>query len=294
MQYRSRITLVFAAALLAITAFAFGPSAPAYAQGGSTWLVAVHGIPGDALDPDLDRALPVDVKLTSPALPEDVCVPDFTFSQVLGPVELPAGTYGVAISLASDRPDGNCSGTPILSAAGVSLMAGESYSAVAYLTEDGDPTLGLYNNGKPMPGQAQVAAYHVAAAPAVDISILRNGKPKAGGAIIVSDVVNGDQVATGIRPGNWSVEIAAAGGGPTLFGPAKVQLKPSVAYLFYAIGSFEGGSFQVVGTSFELPKSTMAAGAGAITPPAFLVSIGAALHTAAQMLPNTYLPAVIG
>ena len=124
-------------------------------------------------------------------------------------------------------------------------MAGESYSAIAYLTEAGAPMLGLYDNGQPSRGRAQIAAYHAAQAPAVDVSLLRNRKNNTQSGIVIPGFMNGDQAATELRPGNWTVSISAEGGDPVLF-ETTAQLFPFNIYLFYAIGSLDNGSFQVV------------------------------------------------
>lgn len=289
MKARSRITMLFAAALMAVTGFVYGPAQPARAQSGTTTLVAVHGIDGESLG--APQAFPVDVKLSSDVLPEDVCVANFEFTQVLGPVELPAGSYDVAISAASGEEGDDCTNDPVLSADGVELMAGESYSAIAYLTESGAPMLGLYDNGMPSPGRAQIAAYHAAQAPAVDVSLLRNRKNNTQSGIVIPGFMNGDQAATELRPGNWTVSIAAQGGDPVLF-ETTAQLFPFNIYLFYAIGSFENGSFQVVSANIELPKGKMpkkAIGKGIIEP-AYTASVGDSIITVSEVNDKLYLP----
>jgi hypothetical protein len=283
--------MLFAAALMALAGFASAPAQPAQAQSEMTTLVAVHGIDGESLG--APQAFPVDVKLSSDALPEAVCVPNFEFAQVLGPVELPAGAYDVEISPATGVEGDDCSNPPVLSASGVSLMAGESYSAIAYLTNADTPMLGLYVNGMPKNGRAQVAAYHAAQAPAVDVSLIRNRGNNEKSGLEIPGFVNGDQAATELKAGKWTVSIAAAAGGPVLF-EQSAQLFPFNIYLFYAIGSFDNGSFQVVSANIPLPKEDeedSAYGQG-IVEAEYAASIGDSLLTVSEVNDMLYLPAL--
>jgi hypothetical protein len=49
-----------------------------------------------------------------------------------------------------------------------------------------------------------------------------------------------------VRPGEWWVSIAPAGTGMPVFGPAAVELMPFTAYLVYAVGSVDTGSFTLL------------------------------------------------
>ena len=84
----------------------------------------------------------------------------------------------------------------------------------------------------------------IAAAPAVDISVRRDGPDSPG--LDIYDFMNGDQAAAEVRPGEWYVAIAPAGSDMPVFGPAAVELSPYAAYLVYAVGSVDTGSFTLL------------------------------------------------
>jgi hypothetical protein len=215
-----------------------GTSAPsvAVADDGDASAYVVHGIPGQDLD--LDPALPVDVSV------DGMCaLPGFTFGEIVGPISLPEGIYAIAISL--ENGDEPCANDPVIEAE-VELMGGTSYSIVAFLTEDGAPTAGLFTNDLSPTGRgkARVIAHHTAAAPPVDISVRRDNPWSPG--LDILNFANGDQAAAEVRPGEWYVSFAPAGTDVVVFGPAMVQFKPFSAYLVFAVGSVDTGSFTLL------------------------------------------------
>ena len=111
----------------------------------------MHGVPGLTVDVYVDGALALD---------------DFVPETVAGPLDLPAGSHAVAITAADATDDSN----PVLSAT-ADLAGGNSYSLVAHLSADGNPTLTPYSNDiSTIPaGQARLVVRHDAAAPAVDV-----------------------------------------------------------------------------------------------------------------------------
>ncbi len=228
---KTTVLSLFATALVVA-----GTSKVANADGHEATAFVVHGIPGGDLG--LAPALPVDVSVNG-----NCALPGFTFGEIVGPLPLPADVYDIAISLANE--DTPCGDDPVIEAT-VELMGGVNYSIVAHLTEDGSPTASLFENDVTPTGRGKARAIvnHTAAAPAVDISIRRDGPNSPG--LDVFDFVNGDQATAEVRPGEWNVSIAPAGDDMPVFGPVTVELRPYSAYLIFAVGSVDTGSFTLL------------------------------------------------
>lgn len=206
------------------------------ADGHEATVYVVHGIPGQDLG--ADPALLVDVSLNG-----SCALKNFAFGDIVGPVTLSANIYDVSISFANE--DDPCGNDPVIEAT-VELMGGVNYSIVAYLDDGGSPTAGLFENDV-MPtgrGKARITVHHTANAPAVDISVRRD-EPQSPG-LDIFDFMNGDQATAEVRPGEWNVAIAPAGTGTPVFGPVTVKLSPYSAYLVFAVGSVDTGSFTLL------------------------------------------------
>jgi len=119
-----RLIAATAAGSLAVAAALFGALPASAADPAEVYVV--HGIPG----------LPVDVYVNG-ALTLD----DFQPETVAGPLDLPAGSYEIAIT-AADAADASA---PVLTAT-ADVAAGNSYSLVAHLDADGNPTVTPYAN----------------------------------------------------------------------------------------------------------------------------------------------------
>ncbi|MGZ8607450.1 MAG: DUF4397 domain-containing protein, partial [Actinomycetota bacterium] len=158
---RKRLLGLGVAATLAVSMLGVGTASAADAS-----LNVVHGIPG------------VDVEV---CVNGDVAIPGFNPGEVVTGVALPAGSYEVKIVAAADT----CDDAAILEATGIALASDRNYTAIAYLSEDGTPTLGLFkNNVRPVPARsARLTIRHTAAAPAVDVW--------ANGGVLLQDVPNG-------------------------------------------------------------------------------------------------------
>jgi hypothetical protein len=214
--------------------------------GGNGWsapfapaqVYVVHGIPGNDLG--LDPTLPVDV-LVNDAL----CVlQGFTFGQIEGPLPLDEGTYNLKISLANELEP--CANAAVLEA-DLPFLAGESASVVAYLDESGAPTAGKFVNQLSRTGylKSRLIAQHSAAAPTADVKITRPRVPFAR-PVMITDFSNGEQATADIVAGKVRVSIAPAGSMSPVFGPVELELRPHRAYLVYAVGSVQTGSFTVL------------------------------------------------
>jgi hypothetical protein len=222
--------------LVGLMVFTVGSSRTAQADGHEAVVYVVHGIPGQDLD--LDPALRVDVSVGGAC-----ALPGFAFGDIVGPLNLPADIYDIAISL--ENEDDPCGSDPVIEAS-VELMGGANYSIVAYLADDGTPTAGLFENDVTATGRgkARLIVQHTANAPGVDISVRRDGPNSPG--LDVFDFFNGDQAQAEVRPGEWNVAIFPAGGIDPVFGPVTVELKPYAAYLVFAVGSLDTGSFTLL------------------------------------------------
>ncbi len=206
---RKIISAGVAAGVVAALGFAMPASA---ISSTSADLSVLHAIPGVTVDVYVNGALTLD---------------DFTPGTLAGPLDLPAGTYQVAIT-ASDAADDSA---PILGPAAVTLEAGKSYTAVAHLNEAGTPTLTPFVNdiSATAAGQGRLTVRHVAAAPAVDIL--------AGGAPVITGLTNPNESTLNLPAGTVSAAVALAGTTAPVIGPADVTISDGVLTIVYAWGS---------------------------------------------------------
>lgn len=211
---------------------AFGLAMPAVAAtGDDAQLSVLHGIPDTPVDVYVNGALTLD---------------DFAPGDLAGPLELPAGDYEVAIT----APDAADASAPILGPATLTLGAGMNYTAVAHLTEAGEPGLNLFTNNTAATkaGEGRLTVRHVAAAPAVDIL--------AGGSPVVEDLANPNEASLDLAAGTVSASVALAGTTDPVLGPQDVQIKEGVSTIVYAWGSAEDGNLAIAAQTIEGLHST--------------------------------------
>lgn len=208
---RKRLFGLAIAASLAVATLGVGTANAADAT-----LNVVHGIPG------------VDVNV---CVDGGEAIPDFSYGEVVTGVALPAGNYDVKIVAAMD----DCSGSAILEATGVELMDGKNYTAIAYLMEDGMPTLGLFKNPtKPVDkGAAKMVVRHTAAAPAVDVWV--------NGATVFTDLANGETRKVVVPKGVYAGWVSLPGDYMPVIGPEVVKVQKGFMYQIYAIGDATNG-----------------------------------------------------
>ena len=237
---KTKITLII---VILLVATLLNPSF-AMASGHQANVFIVHGIPGQDVSPDLDPALPVDVSVNGAC-----ALPGFKFGEIVGPLPLDPGDYEIAISLAN--PDDPCSNDPVLGPITLPFEAGKAYSVVAHLTEAGGITASLFpeNISRVKPPKARVIVHHTAAAPAVDISIVRGPVPT----LVIEDFSNGDQATAKLFPGKWTVKIAPAGTDTVVF-ETQIRLSPKKTHLVYAVGSVTSGTFTLLLKTYCPPK----------------------------------------
>ncbi len=196
-------------------------------------VTVVHGIPGLDVDVYVNGAL---------------AIPGFTPDTITDPIELDAGDYDVAIRAAGADPTSD----PVLTAS-ATVNTGDNLALVAHLQEDGTPTISAFaNDVSPVPfRRSRLVVRHLAAAPAVDISLRRYWR-RIG---TLEGVVNGDEAQLdGLRSGKYRVSIFPAGGDDAVFS-AKLRLRSRTAYFVYAVGSLADGTFRVLVDAVKTERS---------------------------------------
>ena len=214
----ARRTLLAALSLTAATTLAGLAMVPAaQAAEGDAKLSVLHAVPG----------LTVDVWVNG-----ERTLDDFTPGSLAGPLELPAGTYTVAIT-AADATDAS---SPAIGPVDLTLAASTNYTAVAHLDASGSPTATLFTNdtAQTAPGDGRLTVRHVAAAPAVDVL--------AGGSPVITNLVNPDEKVLDLPAGTLSVSVAATGSTTPVLGPADVTVSEGVNTIVYAWGSLADGN----------------------------------------------------
>jgi hypothetical protein len=206
-----------AAGIVAGFALAAGFVAPASAVSDTTAeLYVFHGIPD----------LPVDVYVNG-ALTLD----DFQPGTFGGPVlDLAPGDYDVALT-AADATDASA---PVLGPITLTLEAGNSYTAAAFLDAEGTPTAKLFTNdiAATNAGEGRLTVRHTAEAGAVDIV--------ANGAAAFTNVTNGNEGTVALPVGTITASVTAPGTlEPALIGPADVPIQDGVLTIAYAWGTGE-------------------------------------------------------
>lgn len=202
-------------------ALALTGAVPASADNHAAQLSVLHGVPD----------LTVDVWVNG-----ERTLDDFEPGDLAGPLELPAGSYEVAIT-AADAADAS---SPAIGPVTLPLEAGMNYTAVAHLDAEGTPTATLFTNdvSNTAAGQGRLTVRHTAAAPAVDIL--------AGGSPVLEDVTNPNEGVLNLPAGTVSASVVAAGTTePAVLGPADVTVREGVNTIVYAWGSLEAGNLDL-------------------------------------------------
>jgi uncharacterized surface protein with fasciclin (FAS1) repeats len=210
---------------------------PIQAQIDNATVYVIHGIQGQDLD--LDADLPVDISVN-----DDCLLQGFTYGQIAGPLELPAASYNIKIGLAdSENP---CSGSAVIEA-DVPFAAGEAAVVIAHLSADGTPTASkfLLDMSATDEGRARLTLHHTAAAPAVDIKLSGTVCDWQGERSFEA-VPNGGQGELTVPPGKWDVSLFPAGTDTSVFGPKRLTIDSSTAYLIFAVGSLENDSLALL------------------------------------------------
>ena len=233
---------ILAAAIGAGALVVLGGVAPANAADAPAKLSVLHGVPGLTVDVYVNNELKLD---------------DFKPGDLAGPLELPAGTYTVAIT-ASDAADASA---PAIGPVDLPLESGRDYTAVAHLTEAGEPALTPFVNdttGVPA-GEARVTVRHVAAAPGVDV--------RAGGQVVVDGLTNPNEESLTVPAGTVSADVVLAGTDTVAIGPADLMLAEGATTVVYAWGSQEAGyelAVQTISGAHSAPSGVPGGSAGLV------------------------------
>lgn len=198
-----------------------------HGKGRPAALSVFHGVPGLTVDVYVNGALTLD---------------NFEPGTFAGPLELPAGTYSVAVT-AADAVDASA---PVIGPVDLALKRGKNYTAVAHLTEAGAPTASLFTNDtrRVKRGDGRLTVRHVAAAPAVDVL--------AGGAVAIAGLTNPNEAKLKLPAGTISAAVAAAGTTAPLIGPADIEIAKRTNTIVYAWGSLEAGNLAVAVQTVDL------------------------------------------
>ncbi|MBX9243488.1 DUF4397 domain-containing protein [Actinotalea ferrariae] len=257
---RARLTAGLAGtAALGLAALGALPAGAATA--GNAQLSVLHGVPDLVVDVYVNGELTLD---------------DFEPGDLAGPLDLPAGTYSVAIT-AADAADASA---PAIGPVDLPLMAGMNYTAVAHLDAAGAPTATLFTNdiSQTAAGQGRLTVRHTAAAPAVDVL--------AGGSPVITNLSNPAEQVLNLPAGTVSAAVAATGTTAPVIGPADVAVTEGTSTIVYAWGSLDAGNLQLaVQTIDGLHSSPAGVPSGELgladTSSSAPLLIGAALLTAA-------------
>jgi hypothetical protein len=211
---------------------------PALAASGTASFVVVHGVPGRDVGSTLDPALPVDVLVAG-----SLCLlKSFTFGDIAGPFDVPAGTYSVAISLAN--PISPCSGTPVISAS-VTLNSGDYDAVVAQLSSTGAPTAGVYpiNVIGIGAGKQRIVAIHAADAPEVTVKAVSIGpKPET-----LAFKISPGQTVDNAVPTKPGFTLTLSAGGSVVAGPIEAINAGDRSLIFAAaVGNATSGSVTIL------------------------------------------------
>jgi hypothetical protein len=248
-----RILTVVAAATLALsTSVALAGAAQAAEGDQPAQVSVVHGIPGQAVD--------VYVNGTE-------TVSDFAPGTVAGPLELPAGTYDLAVR-AAGAPT---SEAPLVAAEDAEVPAGANISVVAHLSEQGQPTLTPFVNdvGSVPAGDARLVVRHTAAAPAVDARV--------DGQAALSGLTNPNSAQADVPAGTVSADVVLAGTDDVVIGPASLDLGEGTVNIAYAIGSASDDTLQLVTQTITGTHSApggVAGGSGGLADDGLPVGLG--------------------
>jgi uncharacterized protein DUF4397 len=205
-------SLVLAVGLVALA------GTPAGAKATNATVTIVHGLPNFTADIYVNG---------------DILLDGFNPTEITEGLELPPGSYDVAIREVGAAPDSK----PVLSDT-LALKAGMNVSVVAHVSGAGDPTLSVFSNdlAKVPAGRSRLVVRSVAQAPAVDFDV--DGSP------VVTGVASGDEGQAVIQPGSHSISVAADGS--TLVKSTDLSVDEGTSTVVYLIGSQDEGTLDLM------------------------------------------------
>lgn len=220
---RTRIRAISAVIAATLVVGLFAGSATAAKQQESSWwggtakakLTLVHGIDGK-------DGFPVDISVYRLAVGADR-FEGVTYGTVAGPLKVDPGIYRIAI-----RPAGAPKYSEPVLKRWIWLGPGSNKSVVAHLDASGAPILSVYRNkvSDAGDGNTRITVRHNAAVGPVDVF--------ANGGLAVSGLANPHQAVLEVPAGDYSIEVALAGGGASVFGPATLGFDEDTNTIIYA------------------------------------------------------------
>jgi Domain of unknown function (DUF4397) len=219
---------------------AIGQAATTTTEDASLYLV--HGIPGRDVSATLNPQFPVDVFVN-----DSVCyLKGFTFGSSSGPLELPAGSYDIKISMANSLAP--CTNPPIVESE-VKLGAGGTTTAVAALSSGSPALLTFVDNLKTVKtGESRFTLANAADAGALTVTLTQEFVKNPVKRTIT--IKPGDQTSIDLPLGTYSVQAEASAGGTPLVSTA-VFGGNQAADLMYFVGSATNGSLSLVQRSIQ-------------------------------------------
>ena len=215
---RFRTLALAGAGVLALSSFARHPRPRRH---GDAKLSVLHAVPGLTVDVYVDGERTIN---------------DFKPGTLAGPLELPGGTYSVAITAADAEDDSDPAIGPVdLDRRGRRQLhrrrpprRGRRPDRHRCSTND-TSTVDA--------GQGRLTVRHVAAAPAVDVL--------AGGEAVIEGLSNPDEESLELDAGTVEASVAAAGTTDPVIGPADVTVKEATTTIVYAWGSLEDDNLKL-------------------------------------------------
>ena len=190
-------------------------------------VTVVHGVPGLTVDVFVNGAL---------------TLPNFEPRTITDVIPLPCGDYDIAIA-----PAGAGIGAAVITGS-ATLNSGDDVALVAHLAADGTPKLGVFVNDVSATGwKGRLVVRHAAAAPAVDVPLVRRLFWWRFAAGTIEDAENGQQAAVEVAPGRYIARVTPANvPGTTVLGPATVRIRSNTVTFVYAIGSLNDGTLDLL------------------------------------------------
>jgi hypothetical protein len=197
--------------LVALSGLLLAPMGAASAAGANATVTILHGLPRFTADVYVNGTLTLD---------------GFRPLSATDALSLPAGSYDIAI-----RDVGAAASSEPALEATLTLKAGQNYSAIAHLDQDGKPTLTLFRNDiSAIPaGRSRLVARNVAEAP--DLVVRLDKTP------VFQGLSDGDEASRNSAPGSHSVDVVAADGGAQLIDPTRLSLHEGSVTVVYVVGS---------------------------------------------------------
>lgn len=189
-------------------------AAVAGVDGGTGTITVVHGIPG----------VTVDVFANG-----DPLLDGFAPETVTEPIEVPAGTYDLALTVEDGDPMVE---DDVILEGSVELAPGGNVTVTANLMEDGTPTLTAFSNdtSQIVGDNARLTVRHTAEAPSVDVW--------ASGSVLIEDFTNPQSVTLEVPAGDYPVALSLPDMTDVIFDAGTLSLAAGTHTIVYAIGTF--------------------------------------------------------